>query len=181
MKKNILFLVILIAVVIAALVFGVRIQSVQDYYLEHLEDVQPDSRTVTMSIRCDTALENREKLDPALQTEKFLPKDGIVLKTTEYVLREGDSVFSLLERAAKHEKIQFEFKGTGKNGGTAYVEGISYLYEFSCGPLSGWMYRVNGKFPGVGCSEYFPEDGDVIEWVYSCDLGHDVGDDWQGE
>ena len=163
------------------LIFGCRIQSVEDYYLEHLEDVQPDSKTVTMSIRCDTALENRDKLDPALQTEEFLPKDGTVLKTTEYVLREGDSVFSLLERAVKHEKIQFEYKGTGKNGGTAYVEGIAYLYEFSCGPLSGWMYRVNGTFPGVGCSEYFPEDGDVIEWIYSCDLGHDVGDDWKEE
>ena len=43
------------------------------------------------------------------------------------------------------------------------------------------MYRVNGEFPGVGCSEYRPKDGDVIEWVYSCDLGRDVGDSWREE
>ena len=181
MKKNLLFLLAILAVIgIAVLIFGFRIQSVEEYYLEHLEDVQPDSKTVTMSITCRTALENADKLDSKLREGKYLPEDGIVLKSTKYVLREGDTVFSLLERAAKHEKIQMEYRGTGKNG-TVYVEGLSYLYEFACGPLSGWMYRVNGKFPGVGCSEYRPENGDVIEWVYSCDLGHDVGDDWQEE
>ena len=25
-----------------------------------------------------------------------------------------------------------------------------------------------------------PQDGDVIEWVYTCDLGHDVGDNSMG-
>lgn len=175
MKKNIL---LLLAIVLAAvfLVQGVQLQSVDDYYLEHLEDVTPNAQTVTMSIRCDTVLENYCALEPALQSADYIPQNGIVLPTTEYVLREGDTVFSILSRAARHEKIQLEYQGAEENSyGTVYIQGIHHLYEFSCGPLSGWMYRVNGEFPSKGCSEYQLKNGDQIEWVYTCNLGQDVG------
>jgi hypothetical protein len=56
-----------------------------------------------------------------------------------------------------------------------YIEGINNLYEFDAGELSGWMYKVNGWFPNYGSSRYVLKDGDVIEWVYTCDLGRDVG------
>ena len=65
---------------------------------------------------------------------------------------------------------------------SAYIEGINNLYEFDCGELSGWMYKVNGWFPNYGCSRYQLKEGDVIEWVYTCDLGVDVGGflfDWR--
>ena len=61
------------------------------------------------------------------------------------------------------------------NYGSVYVQGINHLYEFSCGELSGWMYKVNGVFPNYGCSKYVLKNGDKIEWVYTCDLGRDVG------
>ena len=34
---------------------------------------------------------------------------------------------------------------------------------------------VNGWFPNYGCSRYQVQSGDVIEWLYTCDLGADVG------
>ncbi len=37
------------------------------------------------------------------------------------------------------------------------------------------MYKVNGWFPNYGCSRYQLKAGDEIEWVYTCDLGNDVG------
>lgn len=37
---------------------------------------------------------------------------------------------------------------------SAYIEGINNLYEFDCGSLSGWMYKVNEWFPNYGCSRY---------------------------
>ena len=37
------------------------------------------------------------------------------------------------------------------------------------------MYRVNGVFPGYGCSLYLLEDGDMVEILYTCDLGADIG------
>jgi len=57
-----------------------------------------------------------------------------------------------------------------------YIEGIGNLYEFDCGPESGWMYKVNGWFPNFGCSSYPLSDGDNIVWCYTCNgLGADVG------
>ena len=180
MKKNWILIGILALVIGGIVLFGgLRIQSVDEYYLEHLEDIRPDSDTVTLEIRCDTVLANWENLDPALRSPEFVPSDGTVLKKTEYVLREGDTVRDVLSRAVRRNEIQIETLGSKrKTGGTVYIKGMHYLYEYSCGPLSGWMYRVNGEFPGAGCSEYRLKDGDVIEWVYSCDLGHDVGDHW---
>ena len=58
---------------------------------------------------------------------------------------------------------------------SVYIEGIGNLYEFDCGELSGWLYKVNGKTPGCGCSQYTLKDGDVVEFMYSCSLGADVG------
>lgn len=181
MKKNILliFAVILFGTV---LLQGVDIQSVDEYYLEHIEDITQESETVTMSIRCDSVLYNYDNLDDKLKSDEYIPTDGVILESTEYVLREGDTVFDILDRAIRHNKIQMEYQGADQNiYGSVYIQGIHYLYEFSCGPLSGWMYRVNGEFPNYGCSNYELQDGDVIEWVYTCDLGKDVGCIWAEE
>ena len=37
------------------------------------------------------------------------------------------------------------------------------------------MYTVNGWFPNYGCSKYVRQDKDVIQWIYTCDLGRDIG------
>lgn len=175
MKKDLLALFALVLVV-ALLIGGTEIQSVDDYYLTHIDDVTPESETVTFSIRCDTILANYDELEEGLQSPEFVPLDGIILPATVYVLREGDTVFDLLSRVTRYHKIQMEYQGADQNAfGSVYVQGIHYLYEFSCGPLSGWMYRVNGVFPDYGCSKYRLTDGDVVEWVYTCDLGRDVG------
>ena len=56
-----------------------------------------------------------------------------------------------------------------------YLQGINNLYEKDCGQWSGWMYEVNGWYPNYGCSRYQVQDGDNIEWHYTCDLGRDLG------
>ena len=84
-------------------------------------------------------------------------------------------MFDLLQRAVRENRIQLEFQGADMNGyGSAYIQGIHYLYEFACGELSGWTYTVNGEFPGYGCSQYMLKDGDEVAWLYTCDLGHDL-------
>lgn len=179
MKKDILA-VFGIILLIAVIISGTDIQSVDEYYITHIDDITPESETVTVSIRCDTVLDNYSELDPALQAEEFVPSDGVILPPTEYVLRPGDTVFDILDRAVRYNKIQMEYQGANQNSyGSAYIRGIHYLYEFSCGPLSGWMYRVDGEFPNYGCSKYKLRDGQVIEWVYTCNLGKDVGCIWE--
>lgn len=171
-------LILLVALVIK----GTNIQSVDEYYLTHIDDIRPDSETVTISIRCDTVLANPDDLDPALKQGDYIPSDGVILPPTEYVLRPGDTVFDILDRAVRYNKIQMEYQGSDENSyGSVYIRGINYLYEFSCGPLSGWMYRVDGEYPNFGCSKYELKDGQNIEWIYTCDLGEDVGCEWVGE
>lgn len=181
MKKDLLALLVLVLLV-ALLFSGTEIQSVDDYYLSHLDDITPESETVFLSIRCDTVFSHFDDLDPALRDGDYLPSDGVILPMTEYVLRHGDTVYDILSRALRYNKIQMEYQGAGENAyGSVYIQGINYLYEFSCGELSGWMYKVNGVFPKYGCSDYRLSDGDVIEWVYTCDLGRDVGCEWMEE
>lgn len=177
-KKDILAALIII-LLLAFVISGTKIQSVDEYYLTHIDDITPQSATVTLSIECKTVLENLSVLDPALKAGDFVPEDGVILPCTRYVLRPGDTVYDILGRAVRYNKIQMEYQGADKNSfSSVYIKGINYLYEFSCGPLSGWMYTVNGIFPQYGCSKYELSDGDRIEWVYTCDLGRDVGCIW---
>ena len=143
----------------------------------------PKKRSVTIAIRVDTLLKNWDLLDPSLQSEKYVPKNGVILKTTTYeLLSDKETVWDVLQRATKEHKIQMEYQGANENiYNSVYVEGINHLYEFSAGPLSGWMYKVNGVYPNYGCSQYTLKDGDVIEWQYTVDLGRDLGHEWKGE
>jgi hypothetical protein len=129
--------------------------------------------TVTLSVSCLTILNNMKLLDP--EKVELVPKDGIIFKSQQVTFYEGESVFNVLQREMKKNKIHMEFVNTPIYN-SAYIEGIHNLYEFDCGELSGWMYKVNGWFPNYGASRYQLKQGDVIEWVYTCDLGRDVGD-----
>ena len=129
--------------------------------------------TCTISISCSTILNNMDNLTAG--KEEFVPSDGWILKSTSVSFSEGESVHDVLQRVCRDKGIHMESSFTPAYN-SAYVEGINQLYEFDCGELSGWMYNVNGWFPNYGCSKYTVSDGDVINWVYTCDLGKDVGD-----
>lgn len=132
----------------------------------------------TLSVKCDTILSNTDKL----KKEKlgFVPNDGVIYPEKEVVFYENESVFNVLLREMKQNRIHLEYVKTPAFG-SVYIEGINNIYEFDCGDLSGWMYKVNGEFPSYGCSQYTLKDGDRIEFVYTCDLGKDVGEKMQNE
>lgn len=176
MKKDLLAVIIAVFLVVV-IACGTKIQSVDDYYLTHIDDITEDSQTVFLSIDCSTILDNWDSLDDSLKYETYVPSDGLILPLTEYVLRKDDTAFSILDRAVRYNKIHMECIYQ-QAFGSVYVQGINQIYEFSCGELSGWMYKVNGVFPGYGCNKYELCDSDVIEWVYTCDLGRDVGNEW---
>ncbi len=137
-----------------------------------------------IEIRCDTILNNMDRLPKG--KEKYIPKDGIILPKTRVEVKDGECVFDVLKRVTRSKGIQMEFRNDPLYSG-AYVEGINHLYEFDGGELSGWMYKVDGWFPEYGCSRYIVNsgknrdrpgktNGEVISWVYTCNLGKDVGD-----
>ena len=131
------------------------------------------SNTCTISISCNTALNNMDKLrTPAVASA--IPSSGTILSTTTVTFTEGESVYDVLQRVCRDNGIQMEASWTATYN-SAYVEGINNLYEFDVGSGSGWMYKVNGWFPNYGCSSYELKNGDNICWVYTCNLGDDVG------
>jgi hypothetical protein len=97
---------------------------------------------------------------------------GTIMPATSVELQAGDTALEVLKRVARSNGIQMEYKGAEA---VAYIEGIDNLYEFDHGPKSGWMFRINGQFPSVGAGAYTLKAGDRIEWLYTLDLGADIG------
>lgn len=119
--------------------------------------------TVTMSIRCDI-LEGKE-------INEHIPKDYCILADTQFNLEDGETAYDILLEAAKQFGISVEHEGSSD---IIYISGINYLYENDYGDLSGWVYKVNGTLPSIGCGGYKLSPGDVIEWCYTLDLGNDA-------
>lgn len=127
----------------------------------------------TITIRCKTILDNMDNLTAG--KDKYVPSNGIILATSTVEFAKGETVFDVLQRACSYAGIHLEYSWTPMYN-SYYIEGINHLYEFDCGPQSGWMYKVNGWFPNYGCSSYTLKDGDNIVWDYTCTgLGADVG------
>ena len=122
------------------------------------------SMSCTFSINCADILDNMDKLDPA-KTD-IIPSDGVIYgeKTVEFT--EGETVLDLIVRETRENKIHMEYESVP----FAFVEGIANIYNADCGTLSGWTYTVNGVSPSYGCNEYILQDGDKVEWIFSCDV-----------
>ena len=128
--------------------------------------------TCTLEIRCDTLLTQLDKVPS--EKVNLVPEDGIMLAATEVEFIGGESVFDVFRKVLREEKIHFEYVDASAYD-SVYIEGIGNIYEFDCGPQSGWMFSVNDVYPGLGCSSYTLADGDVIVFSYTCDLGADLG------
>ena len=157
--------VISLSLLFILLLCGCSIKSADEYY----SSKEPEGNLhATISIDCSRAVEYKGSKR----------KKAEILKPYSVSFADGESVFDLLKRACRENKIQFEYEGEGDS---VYISGIDYLYEFDCGDLSGWEYSVNDKFPNVGCAASYPEDGDTVKWLFTCDLGADIGNVYKGE
>ena len=144
--------------------------------------VEPQEQTVsddkiycTFSISCSKILESPEVIDDSIAD--VVPKDGWILKPQRIEVNEGESVFDILLRVCRDNKIHTEYSWTPVYN-SAYIEGIGNIYEFDCGELSGWMYKVNDWYPNYGCSRYVVNNNDVIEWNYTLNSGRDLGKEY---
>jgi len=163
-KKNYLFILI-VFLIFAVFIILSDFQSADDFYSVSSVPKGNIIGNVTLEIRCDTLLGTTDK--------DHIPEDGTILKATEFSLSEGDTVYDILVEACRTNKIHMEKSGTD---GMIYIVGIGYIYEFDFGDLSGWKYYVNGVSPSVGCDQYTLKDGDTVKWLYSLELGNDIGD-----
>lgn len=154
---------LLIPIILILTLTSCSIKSAEDYY----KKTDSGKLTATVSIDCSTAVKYK----------KPNRKKAVILKNYKVKFKEGDTAYTVLKNACKNKKIQYEYTGSGDS---LYIKGIDYLYEFDCGDLSGWEYSVNGKFPEVGCNSYKLKNGDDIRWLYTCDLGADIGNKYKG-
>ncbi|UOF92594.1 DUF4430 domain-containing protein [Fodinisporobacter ferrooxydans] len=97
---------------------------------------------------------------------------GVILPRQSAAIQQGDTVLDVLSRVLKEKHMQMEYSGMGSS---AYIKGIDNLYEFDDGPKSGWMFKVNGAFGQQSAGSYPVKAGDSIEWLYTIDLGKDIG------
>lgn len=162
--KNFIFLALVTGAAVV-IVLVTNISSPEEYYSGEKKHKENAIGTVTMEIRCDTIAGKAENI----------PADGVILAPTAFDIEAGDTVFDILTEAAQTYGIQVENTGSsGGSHGMVYIAGINYIYEFDFGDLSGWVYHVNGITPSRNCGEYVLSDGDKIEWLYTCELGHDL-------
>lgn len=153
--------VAVIAAVGVLFVLLTNFESTESYYQPEENDGE---FTVTLSIRCD-AIKDLEKKNESI------PDSYVILDTKEFTASSGDTVYDVLQNAARTYRILIDNRGSDS---AAYIAGVDGLYEFDYGDLSGWMYRVNGEFPDVGCQSCTVHDGDKIEWLYTTNIGKDL-------
>ena len=126
--------------------------------------------SVSLYISCATVLDNMDKCSDSVKG--LIPADGVILSTT-VTITEGESVMSVLKRACGDAGIPVSSSGS-------YVRGINGLFEKNVGRSSGWMYCVGGTFPSYGADSYTLSGGESIQWLYTCNMGADVGNTYMG-
>ena len=161
LKMTVALILIMIAGLVAFWIFrGNEPQMPRDYF------------TVTLTVSAETLLENMHLLDR--NKHELVPTGGIIFSETVVIAYEGENVFDMLNREMRNAGIHLVFRRMPVFD-SVYIEGINNIFEFDAGALSGWKYRVNGVFPSISASSYILQEGDFIEWLYTVDLGRDLG------
>lgn len=93
--------------------------------------------------------------------------------TVVYDQPEGATAMDVFRQVLTANGYSYEAKGS-------YVQAVikpdgTKVAEFSKGPNSGWVFRVNGEFPDVAMQDYQLSDGDVIEVLFIADYMDEPG------
>ena len=88
-------------------------------------------------------------------------------------LPEGTTAMDVFRQVLTANGYTYEAKGS-------YVQAVikpdgTKVAEFSKGPNSGWVFRVNGEFPDVAMQDCRLSDGDVIEVFFTADYMDEPG------
>jgi len=139
---------------------------------------------VTVSFEDNATRKNAELSE--IESE-FRSPLGAIIRSTRVPFKEGDTIASVTLRLLNEKEFTASYEGD--EYGSFYLEAIgnftakghyySSFGEFDAGRDSGWMITWDGWFINQGASEFTVENGDVVRWQYTCQLGADIGDvDW---
>ena len=116
-----------------------------------------------------------------LSVDKTTIGKGYVIQPSSIDLQAGDTAWSVLKRELDTRGIDYLYKWD-PNYSSIYVQSIAGDGEFDHGTGSGWKYNVNGIYPGYGADKYILNNGDIVQWRYTTNLGEDLGENpsqWQ--
>ena len=99
--------------------------------------------------------------------------DMWIQPTIVYDQPEGTTAMDVFRQVLTANGYSYEAKGS-------YVQAVikpdgTKVAEFSKGPNSGWVFRVNGEFPDVAMQDYQISDGDVIEVLFTANYMDEPG------
>jgi outer membrane biosynthesis protein TonB len=112
--------------------------------------------TVSVAADCLTLFASDPEM-AALVSDK-----GVILAKKNVTVTKDASVYDVMKASG----LSFV--------GKAYIESINGLSERDAGSKSGWVYSVNGVFPGKGILKYTVKAGDAVAFRYTLDGGPDV-------
>lgn len=95
--------------------------------------------------------------------EEYVPSDGYIIRNYSIKAKEGETVYSLLQRVCSANGI---FINVQDSSWGKYISGINNLDQKDCGSDSGWKYKVNGTYPGHTCDKEKIKSNSTIVWEY---------------
>ncbi len=117
----------------------------------------------TVTVECKSILNHMDDLKEG--HEEFVPSDGYIINDYTYNGKPGDTAYDALKDACNSKNIKLTSEKTAYG---IYISGINNLDEFDCGKQSGWMYKVNGKYPNTTCGNVTISENDSIIFEYVC-------------
>lgn len=129
-------------------------------------------------------------VDNGVRTEagvKYPDAFGTIYARSEVELHAGDTVADVSRRFVEDVKgAKMGYKTTQYGTYFASIDNvitdsgvtIDSIGEFDAGSQSGWMYRLNNRFMPTSADATAVDIGDEIAWLYSCQWGSDVGNDF---
>ena len=119
-------------------------------------------------------------------TELYGEPVGVIIGATEVPFQTGDSIADVTVRLFEAMGLDYDCTGTAEEG--FYLSSINDFElndvyyptfgEFDAGNMSGWCVRLNNWHINQGTSDFEVEDEDVVRWLYTCEMGADIGADF---
>jgi len=109
---------------------------------------------------------------------------GTIIEPVAVPFKKYENIAEVTLRLLDAMGITYEYTGNINSNfylssiGNFTVDKVYYerFGEFDAGAGSGWMVTQNDWFINKGASEFVANDGDIIEWQYTCQVGSDIGD-----
>jgi hypothetical protein len=92
----------------------------------------------------------------------MIPADGVIFKSDNVKITEGESVFAVVLRELTNAAIEIDYyENVGPD--SPHIESIANIKGTDAGEGFAWTYEVNGSAPSIGSASYEVYGGDVIQ------------------